>query len=244
VQPPPAKLGNAEEAARVGFTGAGWDVALVGFRGWNHTPEFQLNAIEPNGTVDVGLGQHQVVAAGAEASVAVSSWVLRAESAYVWTENADGHDPLVQPTHWDAVVGVERSFFDQRVRVQAQGISRYHPAWTSPSAAAGPTPAVTAVDTALAQANATLESYLSQLRVGASLRVAWSTADDKWGLEAFGLANVNDTHDFLVRPLASFRPTDALKLEAGAEIYGGPAASPLGALKDYGGAFVQATYEF
>ena len=244
LQPPTAKLVNAEEAARVAFTGDGWDVALVGFRGWNHIPEFVPLAIEANGTIDVGLAQHRYLAGGGEASVSIASWVLRAESAYVSTQNDDGRNPLVQPTHWDSVVGVERAFFDEHLRVQAQGLVRDHPRYAPPSAAVGPTPVATGIEVALAQANSVLESYVSQLRVNASLRVAYATTDDTVAVEMFGLANVNDTHDFLVRPLVAYRPTDAVKLEAGAEIYGGPTLSPLGALHDYGGIFVQATYEF
>jgi hypothetical protein len=244
LQPPAAKLVNAEGAARVAFTGDGWDVAFVGFHGWDHLPEFVPLGIEANGTIDVGLAQHRYLAGGGEASVAIASWVLRAESAYVSTENADGRNPMVQPTHWDSVVGVERAFFDEHLRVQAQGLVRDHPRYSPPTAAVGPTPLATQIEIALAQANSILESYDAQLRVGASLRIAYSTTDDTVGIEVFGLANVNDTHDFLVRPLIAYRPTDAVKLEAGAEIYGGPTLSPLGALHDYGGVFVQATYEF
>jgi len=244
LQPPTAKLVNAEEAARLAFTGDGWDFALVGFHGWNHLPEFVPLAIEANGTIDVGLAQHRYLAGGGEASVSIASWVLRAESAYVSTENEDGRNPLVQPTHWDSVVGVERAFFDEHLRVQAQGLVRDHPRYAPPSAAVGPTLAATEIEVALAQANSILESYDSQLRVNASLRIAYATTDDTVAVEVFGLANLNDTHDFFVRPLVGYRPTDAVKLEVGAEIYGGPTLSPLGALHDYGGAFVQATYAF
>jgi hypothetical protein len=170
--------------------------------------------------------------------------VLRAESAYVVTDNPQGTNPLIQPTHWDSVVGVERSGFDGHLRVQAQGMTRYHPSYAPPSSAFGPDPASTVADAAIAQANAVLENYVTQLRVAATLRVAYSALEDKIGLEVFALANLNDGHDFLVRPLVTYRPTDALRFEGGAEIYGGPATSPLGALSDYSGAFLQATYEF
>jgi hypothetical protein len=243
-QAPPVTMENAEGAARVAVSGHGWDLAVLGFRGWNHTPELEPNGVESNGTIDVGLGLHRYHAAGAEASASVADWVLRAETAYVITDNPQGTNPLIQPTHWDSVVGLERSGFDGHLRVQAQGITRYHPSYEPSSSAVGPSALATVADAAIAQANAVLENYVTQLRVAATLRVAYSALDDKIGLEVFALANLNDGHDFLVRPLVTYRPTDALRFEAGAEIYGGPATSPLGALSDYSGAFLQATYEF
>ena len=34
----PATLENVETGARVAYAGSGWDVALIGFRGFNHLP--------------------------------------------------------------------------------------------------------------------------------------------------------------------------------------------------------------
>jgi hypothetical protein len=242
-QPSPT-LANSEVAARAGLTGHGWDIAVLGFRGWNHTPEFELRGIEPAGQIDIGTTQHAYLAAGLEGSASLSRWVFRLESTFVRTDNPSGNNPLVQPTHWDTVAGAETSFLDQHLRLQGQALTRIHPGYTSPDAATGPDATTTVVNLAIAHANAILLNYVSQVRVATSLRVAYATTNDKFGLEAFGLVDLEGEHDFLIRPLATYHATDALKFDLGAEIYGGPKSSPLGALGDYRSAFAQATYEF
>jgi hypothetical protein len=243
-QRPDASLANSEVAGRVTVNGNGWDVSLIGFRGWNHTPEFELRQIEPSGVIDIGTVQHRYVAAGGDASVTIGRVVLRAESAYVVTDNPDGTNPLIQPTHWDTTAGIESSFFQEHLRVQLQGIARVHPQYTAPADARGPDPATTAADVAIARSNSILLNYTSRYRIASSARVAYATSDDKFGAEVFAIVDLEGVHDYFVRPLLTYRPTDALKFELGVDLYGGPNDSPLGALSTFNGAFLQATYQF
>jgi hypothetical protein len=242
-QQPQARLENIEAAERITINYKSWDLSVLAFRGFNHVPEVALRGVRADGSLDLALVQHTYRALGLHSSLAAGGFVFRVESAYVKTENNSGNNPLIQPTHWDSVVGAERSFFDQRLRVQVQSISRYYPRSPS-STVTGVDPNTAAVLNAIGSANSILQNYIHQFRLAESLRVAYATSDDKLAAEVFVVLNVVNQSDFIFRPLVSYRPSDALKLDVGAELYGGPRGTPLGALSSFNGVFTQGTYTF
>jgi hypothetical protein len=244
-QTPTASLANSETALKVAYTGNQWDASLLFFRGWNHTPLFQATAVTgalPNLGVNAIETFQRYKALGGDASFVTGKWVLRAETAYVWTENDDGQSPLLQPSHFDAVAGVERPLGDD-FRLQVQGLIRYYPQFLPPSQATGATPVLTYVNQQIALSNALVQNYQDQVRPAATARFAYSNEKDGIEAEIFILANLVGG-DYLVRPQFTYACTDALKLIAGLDYRAGPADRPLGALAPYNSVFTEVRYVF
>jgi hypothetical protein len=234
---PPETLGNTETAFKVAYNASGWDLSLLAFRGFNHMPEFASL-----GGASVGQVFHHIRAAGGDFSFTSGKWIFRGESAYVWTENDDGTNPLIQPSHWDSVLGVERPLGDD-FRVQAQFVYRYIPHFTPASAATGPNPIAAQINQGIATANALLLAYQEQSRPGATFRFSYSNEDNGIEAELFALGNFVGG-DYLLRPKAAYHWTDALLTTLGLEWYGGPLDRPLGSMQVYNSVFTEAKYSF
>ena len=105
-----------------------------------------------------------------------------------------------------------------------------------------------AIDQAIGDANALLLDYQDEVRPAASLRVAYATEDDTFEAEVVGYVNLRRDplarSDYLLRPMLTYRFRDPLKLVVGVDYFGGPSATPLGALHPFSGAFVEAAYTF
>jgi hypothetical protein len=212
-------LANTETALKIAYNGSSWDASLTAFRGWNHAPD--LYVVAP--PASLGFTFHHVRALGGDASFTSGKWIFRAESAYVWTET----DPLVEPAHWDSVLGVERPLGDD-FRIQAQLYVRTHPSYVDPF---GP----------VANANALLQGYQFATRESFTLRFSYDR--ESWAAELFALANVQGG-DYLLRPKATYSISDALKATAGLDWYAGPDDRMLGAMKAYSSVFLEAKYLF
>jgi hypothetical protein len=228
----PAAMKDTEVAGKVKLSGRGWDVALVAFRGWNHTPELEL--VSATETEVVMRHTHRrIVAAGVDGSASVGKLVFRAEGSYVLPlDNRTGLDMSRLPPMAFAVVGVERPLGD-RMRVQLQLIGRHYPYWSDPAATMDP----------VAATNALLLDYQDQRRPSATLRVAYQSEEGRLEAEVFGAMNFLG-NDFLVRPLLGWRPVETVTLQVGVDVYGGPDDRPLGALNPFSGAFSQMSYTF
>ena len=230
---PTPSLAASEIGVKIGWAPGGWDVALVGFRGYNHVSEPFVASVSPS-EIEIGRTFHGYVAGGLEASYAAGDWVFRFEGAYVVTQNGDGRNPRIQPTHVDAIAGVERPF-GERVRASAQAIVRAHPHWMSPAALGG-------LDGAVAQVNAVMLNYTHVVRPGGTLRVTYTSEDESLEIGAAGMAYAVG-FDWAVQPEIAYRPIEPLKLTAGVQVFGGQKNS-LGALEPYSGVFAQSTYAF
>jgi hypothetical protein len=235
------KLENTEVATKLKLSAGTWDFALTAFSGFNHTPEFELVSADDMGAV-VRQTHHRIIAGGLDTSVSLGKLVVRLEAAIIRTENHDGTDPTIQPTHGFGVFGLERPL-GARVRVQAQAIARAYPRWTDPASVTGPDPATTGALQGVAAANALLLDYQDPYRPSATLRIAYLSAEEHVAVEVFGAMNYTG-RDYLVRPLAGWRPNDAVAVQLGAEVYGGPQSRPLGALRVFRGVFLQTSFTF
>lgn len=228
----PATMKDTEVAAKVKLSGRGWDIALVGFRGWNHTPELELVSATPTEVV-MRHTHRKIIAGGIDGSASIGKLVFRAEGSYIVPlDNAEGEDISRLPPMAFAVVGVERSLGD-RLRVQAQLIGRHYPYWRDPDDEMDP----------VAATNALFLDYQDQRRPSATLRIAYQSEEGRLEAEVFGAMNFIGT-DFLVRPLLGWRPVEAVSLQVGVDVYGGPDDRPLGALNPFSGAFSQVSYTF
>jgi len=226
-------LDDGELGFKAAYQGRGWDLEVLAFRGWNHLPDFVLEGSTLTQT------HRRQSALGMNASASTGKYVFRAESAYVWTENPDGANPLIQPTRWDSVVGVERSFGEE-FRVQVQGVLRHHPSFQTPESVFG-FPGDPRLP--LARANALVQGYQFQTRVGATLRAAYTRASSGFEAELFILGNFMGG-DSLVRPRVSYPVTDSVRLTGGLDWYGGPTDRPLGVLQEFNSVFTEAKVSF
>lgn len=227
-----ADMKDTELAAKLKLSGRGWDIALVAFRGWNHTPELEL--VSATDTEIVLRHTHRrIVAGGLDGSASVGKFVFRAEGSYVIPlDNTEGEDISRLPPMAFAVLGVERPLGD-RVRAQLQLIGRHYPYWRDPADEMDP----------VAATNALFLDYQDQRRPSATLRVAYQSEEGRLEAEIFGAMNFLGS-DFLVRPLLGWRPVEAVSLQVGVDVYGGPDDRPLGALNPFSGAFGQVSYTF
>ena len=247
VQPviPAQTIGNSETAFKVSYASSSWDASLLAFRGFNHLPQFALLAIGSNGSVPsytVGQTFYPIRAAGGDFSFTHGKWIFRGETAYIWTNNNTGTNTLIEPTHWDSVVGVERPLGDD-FRVQVQFIDRFIPNFTPPGQLTGPDPVTTQVENAISNTNALLLAYQEQNRPGATFRISYTNEAKGIDAEIFLLGNFVGG-DYLLQPKFSYNWTDALKTTFGVDWYGGPTDRPLGALAVYSAFFAEAKYTF
>jgi hypothetical protein len=246
VAAPPQTLPNTETAFKISYASDRWDLSLSAFRGFNHLPEFAILGTTTSGGQPTGftIGQtfHMIRAAGGDASLTLGKWILRAESAYTWTENDSGVNPQIEPSHWDSVVGVERPIGDD-FRAQLQFVYRVFPLWSSPSQLVGPDPLTTQVEQGVANANAILLGYTDINRPGATFRFAYANESSGVEAELFVYGNFVGG-DYLVRPKFSYHWSDALVSTLGAEWYGGPPDQPLGAMNIYNSVFLEGKYTF
>lgn len=242
---PKLSLLNSEAALKIGWAPGGWDIALIGFHGWNHVAEpYVVKAeVTPTGAFNAEIGRrfNQYNAVGLQASVALDSWVLRFEGAYVATANADGKNRLIQPSHIDAIAGIERPF-GERFRASLQGILRVHPYWLSLDAPYGGTAPEAIAKQQVARLNAQVQNYTHQIRPGASLALTYTSEDESLEMSVAGIAYFVG-FDWAVQPTIGYRFFDALKIEVGSQIFGGKQNS-LGFMNKQSGFFAQATYTF
>jgi hypothetical protein len=236
---PTPSLQNTEVGVKLGWAPGGWDAALVAFRGFDHTAEATVASVTTAGDIEIARSFRSILVGGAQASTTAGDWILRFEAAY--TMRGDGGDPRTEPSHADAVVGVERPLGD-RIRVQAQALGRMHPSWRSPDETTAPTPNETLVARRIANVNAALFDFRHQARAGGTLRAAFTTEDERFELSASGIAWAVG-FEYAVQPEIAWRVLDSFEVRAGAQVFGGE-EGPLGSLHRYSGAYAQTTYTF
>lgn len=234
---PKFALENSELAAKLTYTGAGFDIAAVGFYGYNHLPEFYLAKRDATG-IAIGQTNYHYLATGGEASLTQGKWIFRLEGSYVFTESSRGDIAFIQPSYVGGILGIERPLGD-RVRASAQGVARYYPYFIDPVVRVGPDPALQGV----ALANAIVQNYTDQFRPGATLRLAYTSEGESFEAEVFGLYYFVG-NDYLIRPMVGYRFSDAFKVQLGAEYFGGNQAHSVGSLHAFSGVFAQAAFFF
>jgi len=236
-------LDDTAAALMVAYAGSGWDASLIGYRGWSSLPELAYAGYDATtGLVLINPVYHRIGAAGVNASTSLGSWVLRAEGAYVITENNDGENPLIQPSHLQSVGGVERPL-GSKFRVGVQGIWRWNPRLAPPENAPYTDVYSQMVNPLLAGANAILFGYQAHNQVSATARVGYSDEVHLINVDLFAIYNFYGGDSF-IRFKASYGLLQSLKLTLGFDRYAGPIDSPFGAMKPFSAAFAEAMFTF
>lgn len=232
----PRLFGDRQEwAVKLAWLQSSWDVSLSYFDGRSRFGQFVWDGSR------VDLRYLPVRAIGNDFSVAFDAFVLKGESAYYFYDvgkRGTGDLALTQPDHFEGVLGVERPF-GERFRVLAQLLYRLHPSLRDSQTYVGATPIETAIVRGVARANALIQNYQDRSRLGATFLLGWNEEEGNWTAELAAVGNFVGG-DYVLRPKVARKLGDSLRASAGLDFYGGPEDRPLGSLRSYRSAFVEA----
>jgi hypothetical protein len=236
---PPVTWDNSEVALKASYAPPSWDLALLYFRGFNHTA--QLTKGDVTGGVDPVVAVEprytRVQSFGLDASYSFSRWVWRLESAYTKTDNDGALTAMYQPSHLDAVMGLERPFLTNW-RVQAQALARYFPHYRDPASETGLGVIDEAINQALAKANSLQQGYDRSWKAGGTLRLSYGNDETTWNPEVF-LISYPATQEVFIRPRVLWRTTSSLQFDAGMDRYVGPRETVIGRYTAYSAYFLE-----
>jgi len=239
--PVPFQRNSFEIGGKIAFQKSDFDFSLSAFSGYSHFPQY---LVDPN-TLAVRPFNPAETAVGGDASFTLDAYIIRLESALHMPENGRDTDPLaglVQPWHWDSVVGVERPIGDD-FRAQIQFLYRWHPYFRSPNIST-PNPVLNQLLVGVANANAILLNYQRQGNPGATFRFGYANEKSDFSADAFLIGYFSQGQDYLFRPQVGYTPLTNLKFTLGADLYGGDPGRPLGALRDRTHVFIEGKYVF
>ena len=219
-------------AVRVEQTGGSVDWSASYFDGRDLLPD--LGPGGPGEGLDVRLSHHRIRVAGADMAANVGRFALRAEGAYVDTEDSTGDDPFTKNPYVFVVVGGDRTFREY-INLNVQYLYRYVVDFQPLSEFGAALP--------IAAQQAVLSSQARRVQHGMSFRVA-----NKWlreTLEAecaaaafFGPRGLN------IRPKITYAVNDHWKMLLGAEVYRGESSSVFGLLRPNTAAYLEARWSF
>ena len=233
---------SMEFGFKISYLKPEYDFSFSYFQGYTHFAEYEF---DPALSRVAPINPKQT-AIGGDASFTAGDYVIRLETALLMPENGTDTDPLfglVEPWHWDTVVGVDRTIGDD-FHVQVQGTLREHLYYQSPNFYSDFNPTQTAIQRAVGSANALILNFQQQTNFGGTFRFGYASDSSSWTADLFLVGYFANGSDYLIRPQVSYRPLDDVRLVAGADLYGGEESRPLGALKDRSVGFFEAKYSF
>ena len=184
----------------------------------------------------VALRHRRIHVFGADAATTFGRYGLRAEGAYVRTEDRSGSDPFTKNPFVFVVVGGDRTF-DGRLNVNVQYLGRAVVRFRELPAE------LPSGGGAVAQAQAILSSQTRRLQHGASMRASYKwlheTLETEWAAVAYA-----GPRGVAMRPKVTYAVTDRFTLLAGAEVYRGEDASVFGLLRPNSTTFLEARLSF
>ncbi len=240
--PTPFSSESMEYGFKISYLQSNYDVSISAFHGFAHFPQYvfdfsrqSVDAVNPRET-----------AVGSDASFTASDLIIRLETALHMPVNGKDSDPLfgiVEPWHWDSVIGIERPVLDD-FRLQVQLLYRWHLYYSDGPYTRGASPLINQIQQGVARANQTLLNFRRRGNPGATFRFGYANESSKWTADLFLVGYFAIGQDFLLRPQVGYTPYSNLKLMAGMDLYGGDTSGPLGALHAQSDAFFEAKYLF
>lgn len=224
-------------AVRVEQTGRAVDWSLSYFRGRDLFPDLGLDETrDAEEAPGIRLTHHRVHVAGGDMAANVGRFALRAEAAYVETEDSTGADPFTKNPFVFVVVGGDRTFhehFNLNVQYLYRYVFDYQPLPEG----------VSPLHAAVASQQAVLNSQAKRMQHGMSFRAAYKWLHDTLEVECaaaafFGPRGLN------LRPKIVYAVTDHWKVLVGAEIYRGESSSVFGLLRPNTAAYLEARWSF
>ena len=242
-------------ALRAEHTGGAIDWSASFFRGLDLSPDLEPTVIPSEGLKGrsrgialvpvegparapnvVDLRHRRIHVFGADAATTAGRYGLRAEGAYVRTEDGAGRDPFTKNPYVFVVVGGDRTF-DGRLNVNVQYLARTIVRFREVPADSPPNVA------AVAEAQAILGSQTRRTQHGASMRASYKwlheTLETEWAAVAYA-----GPRGVAMRPKVTYAVSDRFTVLAGAEVFRGEDASVFGLLRPNSTAFLEARLSF
>ncbi len=208
-----------------------WSVSY--YSGLDLNPDIRIGKLSASG-IDLALENKRIRVLGVDAATVLGRYGVRGEAAYTWTEK--GNDPLVKKSHFYAVVGADRTFFDH-LNVNLQYYVRRVASYQNPAHITNP------ALRSLAMQGAGIANQLDRVQHGMSLRVA-----NKWlneTLEGEVLVVHSFTQgDYLLKPKLIYAVNDQIKASLGVDLYRGNSLTYFGRLRNNSGAYAEVKYSF
>lgn len=211
-QMPDARLRNAQFAAKVASSYAGWDFSAGYYSGWDDLPVFHqvLSLAFPPDTIRVSLQPqyHRLRALTADFATTFGSAGLRGEAAYYFTDDPDKTNPEVDDPYLMYVVGIDHR------------MSNFYRDWDS-------FVLVQWIQEIFGKnGRATTNPYSHIFKQSLALKLEL----DFGAFTQLALACVYDIddHDYLVRPELTYEMTDGVALQLLSDIMGGKAGTFFG----------------
>lgn len=218
-------------AARVEQTGRAVDWSVSYFNGRDLLPDLHPDTSRADA---VRLAHHRVRVVGGDMTTNVGSYGLRAEAAYVRTDDPSGRDPFTKNPYFFLVAGADRTF-REHLNLNVQYLHRRVFDYQRPGLE-GPAGG-------LAAFQATLSSEAERVQHGASFRIAYKWFHDTLEAEC-AAAGYFDPHGSTLRPKVTYALSDQWKMMVGAELFRGESASVFGLLRENSTAFVELRWSF
>ncbi len=232
-----SEWGARQFAVRVEQTGRAVDWSASVFRGRDLSPDLGTGrqVVRQSGS-QLSLSHHDVTVIGADATGNAGRYGLRAEAAYVRTEDRSGVDPFVKNPYLSVVAGGDRTI-REHLNVNVQYLYRYvaHFGAASPSAS----PFVNLV----AMSQAELSGQTRRHQHGASARVSYKWFHDTLEAEV-AAAGYAEPRGGVLRPKVTYAISDRMKVLVGGEFYRGDPASIFGILRDNSGGYAEVRWSF
>jgi hypothetical protein len=202
---------GSQWALRVEQTGRAVDWSVSYFDGKDLAPDLDLAAADDRAPV-IRLSHHRVRVVGGDMTANLGRWGLRAEGAYVETDDPDGRDPFTKNPFVFVVAGADRTF-GGLLNLNVQYLYRHvrHQGGRSSSI------------------QDVLNSQTQGVQHGASFRIAYKWLHETLEAECAAVAYVGPRGGAL-RPKVVYALTDSWKVLAGAEVLRGQSSSIFGLL--------------
>jgi hypothetical protein len=218
-------------ALRVEQTGRAVDWSVSYFRGRDTSPDLSA-ALGADGAPAIRLSHHRVRVLGGDMTANLGRFGLRAEGAYVKTEDAGGTDPFTKNPFVFVVAGADRTF-GGLLNVNVQYLFRY--VMDDPEAGG--------FASAVARQQAILNSQTRRAQHGASFRVGYKWLHETLEAELAAAAYVAPSGAVL-RPKVAYALTDHWKVLLGAEVLRGESASLFGLMRQNSTAYSELRWSF
>ena len=233
-------------ALRLEQTGRAVDWSVSYFTGRDTSPDLSA-ALGADGAPAIRLSHHRVRVLGGDMAANLGRFGLRAEAAYVRTDDADGADPFTKNPYVFVVAGADRTFSGS-LNVNVQYLFRYVLADPEAGLKTGNHESLKTRDyegfvSAVAAQQAILNSQTRRAQHGASFRLGYKWLHDTLEAEVAAAAYAAPSGAAL-RPKVAYALTDHWKVLLGAEVLRGESASLFGLLRQNSTVYSELRWSF
>src|SRR5688572_10918868 len=221
-------------ALRMEQTGRAIDWSVSYFKGRDTSPDLDVVAGA------IRLSHHEVRVMGGDMTANLGRFGLRAEAAYVRTDDAAGRDPFIKNPFVFVVAGADRTF-GGLLNVNVQYLFRY--VLNDSEAGLKTRNYEDVFASSVATQQAILNSQTRQTQHGASFRVGYKWLHETLEAEV-AAAGYAEPAGAVVRPKVTYALTDHWKLIGGAEIMRGETASLFGLMRQNSTVFSELRWSF